>query len=118
MLGREVFRHAVEKMSAASLDLITSSNMVLDDISYVIPHQANLRIIEAVTKNLNIDQSKVIKTVDKHANCSAASIPMALHSLKQSGTIKDGDVILTVAIGAGLTWGSNLIRWHQNDNIN
>lgn len=118
MLGREVFRHAVEKMSSAALELIETSNITLNDISYVIPHQANLRIIEAVTKNLNIDQSKVVKTVDKHANCSAASIPMALHSLKQSGTIKDGDIILTIAIGAGLTWGSNLIRWHQNDNIN
>lgn len=115
MLGREVFRNAVEKMSSSALDILKYYNIALSEIAYIIPHQANLRIIESVTKNLNIDQNKVIKTVDKHANCSAASIPMALHSLQQSGSINNGDIILTIAIGAGLTWGSNIIRWYQND---
>lgn len=116
MNGREVFKYAIENMAEAALSLLASLNMDINEVDHIVPHQANIRIIEGLAKYLKIDDGKIVKTVDKHANCSAASIPMALHSLKQSGRLKAGDVILTVAIGAGLAWGSNLIRWYQDDN--
>lgn len=111
MKGQEVFRHAVEKMSRAAEEILHNNNLALDDVSYFIPHQANIRIIEAVTERLKFDPNKVVKTVDQHANCSAASIPLALATLKSNVTINKGDLLLFTAIGAGLTWGSALIRW-------
>lgn len=111
MKGREVFRHAVEKMSKSAEDILHNNNFTIDDVNYFIPHQANIRIIDAVIERLKINPSKVVKTVAQHANCSAASIPLALASLKSYANIKKGDILLFTAIGAGITWGSVLIRW-------
>ncbi|XVN42901.1 MAG: beta-ketoacyl-ACP synthase III [Candidatus Rickettsia vulgarisii] len=111
MKGQEVFRHAVEKMSKSAEEILFKNNLTVEDIDYFIPHQANLRIIDAIADRLKIDHSKVIKTVDKHANTSAASIPLAIASLKKEGKIKQGDILLFSALGAGVTWGSVLVRW-------
>lgn len=111
MKGREVFRHAVEKMSKSAEDILHNNNFTIDDVNHFIPHQANIRIIDAVVERLRIKPSKVVKMVAKHANCSAASIPLALASLKSCGNIKKGDILLFTAIGAGVTWGTALIKW-------
>lgn len=111
MKGREVFRHAVEKMSESAEEILSKNNLTVKDVDYFIPHQANLRIMDAIADRLKIDYNKVVKTVDQHANTSAASIPLALASLKKEGKIKQGDILLCAALGAGVTWGSVLIRW-------
>lgn len=111
MKGQEVFRQAVEKMSEASTTILQDNNLTVDDVSYFIPHQANIRIIEAVSQRLQINQNKVVTTVDKHANCSAASVPLALAYLKSNININKGDIMLFAAIGAGISWGSVLLRW-------
>ncbi|MBP7190097.1 MAG: ketoacyl-ACP synthase III [Rickettsiaceae bacterium] len=111
MNGREVFRHATQKLCDISLEILTKYGIKANNIDYFVPHQANVRIIDHVAEKLGIEESKIIKTVDKHANCSAASVPLALSDLKKSGRLKKGDIILTAAIGAGITWGANLLRW-------
>lgn len=111
MKGNEVFRHAVEKL-AASLDIaIEKAGLTPDDIDWLVPHQANIRIIDSMQKKLNMDSDKVIKTVSKHANTSAASIPLALHDAVSKGQIKAGHIIAFEAIGGGLTWGAALARF-------
>ncbi|MDF2964844.1 MAG: 3-oxoacyl-(acyl carrier protein) synthase [Rickettsiaceae bacterium] len=111
MKGREVFRHAVEKMSDAVFSLLAKHNISLSEVDHFIPHQANIRIIEALAERLNFPHEKIVKTVSFHANCSAASIPLALDYAHSQGLIKRGDLIMTSAIGAGLTWGAALIRY-------
>lgn len=111
MVGGEVFRHAVQKLSDVSTEMLERSKLQITEIDYFIPHQANIRIIDNVATKLGIDADKVVKTVDHHANCSAASVPMALAELKNTGRLKKGDLILSAAIGAGLTWGAALFRW-------
>ncbi len=111
MVGPEVFKHATQKLTDISMKMLEHASMTIEDIHYFIPHQANLRIIDYVASKLCIDESKVVRTVGKHANCSAASIPLALSDLKESGSLKKGDIILMAAIGAGLTWGAALIRY-------
>ena len=111
MNGREVFRHATEKMSDVAQKLLAKSKIPIQKIDHFVPHQANVRIINAVAKNLGIDESKVVKTVSRHANCSAASIPLALYELKKSGKLCSGDVVWIAAIGAGLVWGGAIMRW-------
>ncbi|AJQ52202.1 MAG: beta-ketoacyl-ACP synthase III [Rickettsia conorii subsp. raoultii] len=111
MQGQKLFRHAIEKMQQSIKDLLHANQFSVSDIDYFIPHQANIRIINKLAELLNIEEHKVVKTVEKHANCSAASIPLALSTLKASGKIKKGDILLFSAIGAGLTWGSAFIRW-------
>lgn len=111
MQGQKLFRLAVEKMHQSIEGLLRNNNFTVNDIDYFIPHQANVRIINKLAELLNVEDHKVVKTVEKHANCSAASIPLALSTLKASNKIKKGDIILFSAIGAGLTWGSALIRW-------
>jgi len=111
MQGKEVFRHAIDKMSASIQEILQSSKVTIDEIDFLIPHQANVRIIDGIATTLHFPDAKIIKTVSKHANCSAASIPLALDELKQSGRLKRGDLILMTALGAGLTWGSMLLRW-------
>jgi len=91
-------------------ELLHANQFSVSDIDYFIPHQANIRIINKLAELLNLEDHKIVKTVEKHANCSAASIPLALSTLK-SGKIKKGDIVLFSAIGAGLTWGSALMRW-------
>jgi 3-oxoacyl-[acyl-carrier-protein] synthase-3 len=111
MEGKEVFRHAVEKMSSAVEELLKKNNFRIDDIDMLIPHQANARIIGSCGKKLGIIESKVALTVSKHANTSAASIPLALKIYHNNGTIKKGDLVALTALGAGFTWGGALIRW-------
>lgn len=111
MSGQEVFKHAVTKLSEAAEFALTTHNIKSEEIDWFIPHQANLRIIEGMMKKLNLPPEKVIITVDRHANTSAASIPLALSEAVHSGRVKPGDLILHEAIGGGLVWGSALLRF-------
>ena len=111
MNGREVFRHAIEKMSSSIEEILTECGVGIDEVNFLIPHQANVRIIDGIATKLNFPDDKIIKTVAKHANCSAASIPLALDELKKSDRLHRGDLIVMTALGAGLTWGSVLIRY-------
>lgn len=110
MKGREVFKRAINYMEDAILNLLEEENITCDDIAYFVPHQANIRIINCLADKFNFDSHKIVTTVTQHANCSAASIALALANLKKQGKLKDGDLILTASIGAGLTWGAALIR--------
>tara|TARA_B110000503_G_scaffold92049_1_gene138884 strand:+ start:35 stop:991 length:957 start_codon:yes stop_codon:yes gene_type:complete len=111
MKGSEVFKKAIEKMTESVKTLLDNNNINISDINYFIPHQANLRIINNIVAKFGIDNDKVVTTIAKHANCSAASIPLALATLKQSKNIKQGDILVFTAFGAGATWGSIIVRW-------
>ncbi|MBN9342803.1 MAG: 3-oxoacyl-ACP synthase [Caedibacter sp. 38-128] len=111
MSGQEVYKHAVMKLTESAVKILAEYNIAIDDIDWFIPHQANVRIIESVAQRLNLPLEKVIVTVDKHANTSAASIPLALWTAVQDGRVKPGDLILHEAIGGGLIWGSALVRY-------
>ncbi len=111
MEGREVFKHAVIKMAEAIDKALETNGLTPGDVDWMVPHQANLRIIEAMAKRLNLPMDQVIVTVDRHANTSAASIPLALNQGVTDGRIKQGDLLLLEAMGGGFTWGSALIRW-------
>lgn len=111
MQGREVFRHAVREMVGVVGPLLEKNNLKTDDIDWLIPHQANMRIIEAVTKQLDFPMEKTIQTVATHANTSAASIPLALDDANRKGTFKQGDLLALSAFGAGFTWAGALLRW-------
>ena len=111
MKGKEVFKLAVRVMEEAARDILEQHHLRADQISLVIPHQANLRIIEAISQYLEIPMERFFVNVDRYGNTSAASIPIALDEARRSGRIKAGDVTLLVAFGAGLTYGSALIRW-------
>ncbi len=111
MLGKEVFRHAVEKMTSSILTALKNANLAISDINLLIPHQANIRILDGVAKKLNLSPEQVIITVDKHANTSAASIPLALDYAWKKGKIKDNDIVVFEALGGGLTWGSSIVRF-------
>jgi len=90
---------------------LKQNNITIDDIDLFIPHQANSRILDAVAKKVGLKSEKIIVTVDKHANTSAASIPLALNEAVELGKVNEGDIILLAAMGGGFTWGSSLIRW-------
>lgn len=111
MQGREVYKHAVEKMVSSILDILEKNKLTPQDIDWLVPHQANRRIIESVGDKLKIPSEKVIFTVQDHANTSAASIPLALWEGKKKGYFKENDLIVLEAMGAGLTWGTILLRW-------
>ena len=111
MEGREVYRHAVEKLSQTAQSMLARNNLTVDDINWFIPHQANSRIIEAVARRLGMPEEKIVLTVHKHANTSAASIPLAFAEAAQDGRVQRGDLILHEAIGGGLVWGSALVRF-------
>ena len=111
MAGKEVFRHAVEKMAGSALDALKSLGLPLESIDWVVPHQANQRILSATAKKLEVSDKKLIVTVDKHANTSAASIPLALAISAQEGRFSAGQLIVMPALGAGLTWGTCILRW-------
>lgn len=111
MQGKEIFRHAVAKMAETVEHAVAAVGLKTSDIDWLIPHQANLRILSSTAKRLNIDEEKVIMTVDCHANTSAASIPLALGVAAKQGKFVKGNIIAMPALGAGLTWGSCLIRW-------
>ncbi|MEX2408744.1 MAG: beta-ketoacyl-ACP synthase III, partial [Rhodovibrionaceae bacterium] len=111
MNGREVFRHAVVRMAEAIDAALEKNNLTPSEIDWMVPHQANVRIIDAMAKRLELPPEKVVITVDRHANTSAASIPLALAEAAKDGRIKQGDLILLEAMGGGFTWGSALLRW-------
>ncbi|PPR77624.1 MAG: hypothetical protein CFH01_01449, partial [Alphaproteobacteria bacterium MarineAlpha2_Bin1] len=111
MDGKEVFKHAVINMSNVVLELISDLKISIDEIDWLIPHQANKRILDSTAKKLGVPEEKVVITVDKHANTSAASIPLALDVAVNDGRIKRGDLVLIEAMGGGFTWGASLIRW-------
>ena len=110
MEGKEVFRHAVNYMADVVHKVVEANNLSEGDIDWLVPHQANIRIIEATGKKLNLPMDKVVVTVDRHGNTSAASIPLALCEAVTDGRIKQGDLVLFEALGAGLTWGAVLAR--------
>lgn len=111
MKGREVFKMAVRAMDEAARDILEQQGIRADQISLVIPHQANLRIIEAISQYLQLPMERFFVNVDRYGNTSAASIPIALDEARRAGRIQPGDLTLLVAFGAGLTYGSALIRW-------
>ena len=111
MQGRDVFKHAVEKLATAMDQVLKTANLTSEDIDWLVPHQANIRIIDAMQKKLNLPNEKVIKTVSEHANTSAASIPLALDFGVKSGKIKSGHLLALEAIGGGLSWGASLVRY-------
>lgn len=111
MQGREVFREAVTRLSAVIEEALKSNKITVSDIDWVVPHQANKRILDTTAAKLGIPKKKVIVTVDRHANTSAASIPLALSEAADDGRIKRGDLLLMEAMGAGFTWAAAALRW-------
>lgn len=111
MNGQEVFRHAVTRMSQAVEEALAANQFTPEDVDWLVPHQANRRIIERTVKKLKMSMDKVVLTVDKHGNTSAASIPLALHEAVADGRIRKNDLLLFEAMGGGLTWASALVRW-------
>lgn len=111
MEGKEVFRHAVVNLAETVEEAFRLAGIQPTDVQWFVPHQANRRIIEATAKKLGIDPARVVITVDRHGNTSAASIPLALSVARHDGRIKRGDLVLIEAMGGGFTWGSALIRW-------
>jgi len=111
MDGPEVFRHAVTKISEVIDATLTQAGYKASDVDWFVPHQANKRILDGAARKLGLDPARVIITVDKHANTSAASIPLALSQGRSDGRIKTGDLVLLEAMGGGFTWGAVLLRW-------
>ncbi len=111
MRGNEVFKVAVTKLSEVVDEVLEVNDLREEDIDFLVPHQANLRIIQATARKLKLPMEKVIITVDRHGNTSAASVPLALDEAVRSGRIKKGDRVLLEAFGGGLTWGAALVRW-------
>lgn len=111
MNGREVFRHAVTNMAAVVRETLEANGLGADDIDWVVPHQANKRIIDATAKKLGVPEERVVQTVALHGNTSAASVPLAVDCALRDGRIKQGDLVLMEAMGGGFTWGATLVRW-------
>ena len=111
MQGREVFKHAVTNLSNVVLEALEANRLEADAIDWLVPHQANQRIISGAARKLKMDAAKVVTTVSSHANTSAASVPLALNVAVQDGRIKSGDLLLLEAMGGGFTWGASLLRW-------
>jgi 3-oxoacyl-[acyl-carrier-protein] synthase-3 len=111
MQGREVFRHAVEKLAETAHTALDKAGLSGEDVDWIVPHQANIRIIEGCAKRLQVPMDRVVVTVQDHGNTSAASIPLALSVGVARGQIKRGDLIVTEAIGGGLAWGAVVLRW-------
>ncbi|HMQ29507.1 MAG TPA: beta-ketoacyl-ACP synthase III [Chloroflexaceae bacterium] len=111
MHGREIFKHAVRGMCESSEQAVADAGVSLDEIRLVVPHQANVRIIEAVAKRLEIPMERCYINLDRYGNTSAASVPIALYEAAEGGRIAPGDLVLLTAFGGGLTWGSAVVRW-------
>jgi 3-oxoacyl-[acyl-carrier-protein] synthase-3 len=111
MEGREVFKEAIKRMCAVAGDVLQRNGLTIDDINCVIPHQANMRITSAIADRMGIPQEKMLINLQHTGNTSAASIPIAMNEAIQNGKIQSDDLVLTVAFGAGMTWGAALIRW-------
>lgn len=110
MKGREVFRHAVTNLASVMNETLEAAGLVPSDVDWVVPHQANARIIDATAKKLGLDPAKVVLTVDQHANTSAASVPLALDVAVRDGRIKPDDIVVLEAMGGGFTWGASVVR--------
>ncbi len=111
MNGREVFRHAIQKISGVIEETLVETGFAADEIDLFIPHQANQRILDGIAKKLNVAPGKIVITLDKHGNTSAASIPLAMNQAFEDHRIKEGSLILMEAMGGGFTWGAVLARW-------
>ena len=111
MQGKEVFRHAVEKLAQTATTAMEKAGIANEDVDWIVPHQANIRIIQGTAKKLGLSMDNVVVTVQDHGNTSAASIPLALSVGVERGQIKRGDVVVTEAIGGGLAWGAVVLRW-------
>ncbi|MBL6932813.1 MAG: ketoacyl-ACP synthase III [Rhodospirillales bacterium] len=111
MSGREVFRHAVVNLAAVVDETLAANNFQRSDIDWLVPHQANLRILSGTARKLGLSEDQVVITVDRHANTSAASIPLALDEAVRDGRIQKGQLVLLEAMGGGFTWGAALVRW-------
>jgi 3-oxoacyl-[acyl-carrier-protein] synthase-3 len=111
MNGREVFRHAVTALAEASLAVLDAAGMTIADLDWMVPHQANIRILHGVAKRLELPLEKLLVTVDRHANTSAASIPLALADAAAAGQLERDQLLVMNAIGGGLSWGAALVRW-------
>lgn len=111
MNGREVFKFAVRQMGESSLGVLDKAGLTKEDVDLLVPHQANIRIMEASRERLGLPLEKMTKTVHKYGNTSSASIPMALVEEMEAGRLKDNDLIVMVGFGGGLTWGAIALRW-------
>ena len=111
MKGREVFRHAVVNLADVLNEVLSDAGLTAEDVNWVVPHQANQRILDATAKKLGLPSEKVVVTVDQHANTSAASVPLALDTAVRDGRIKRGDVVVLEAMGGGFTWGAAALRY-------
>jgi 3-oxoacyl-[acyl-carrier-protein] synthase-3 len=110
MKGREVFRHAVVNLAAVMNEALHAAGLDASDVDWVVPHQANARILDATAKKLGLPPEKVVVTVDQHANTSAASVPLALDTAVKDGRVKRGDLVVLEAMGGGFTWGASVLR--------
>jgi 3-oxoacyl-[acyl-carrier-protein] synthase-3 len=111
MEGKEVFRHAVHRLAEVVDEALTANGLAASDVDWLVPHQANRRIIDSMGRKLGLASDKVVVTIDRHANTSAASVPLALAEAAGDGRIKPGQLVLMEAMGGGLTWGAALARW-------
>ncbi len=111
MNGREVFRHAVQKISGVIEETLVMTGFAANEIDLFVPHQANQRILDGIAKKLGVDPGKIVMTLDKHGNTSAASIPLALNEALEQHRLKEGSLVLMEAMGGGFTWGAVLARW-------
>ncbi|MDE2447399.1 MAG: ketoacyl-ACP synthase III [Gammaproteobacteria bacterium] len=111
MEGREVFRHAVQRLAEVVDEALAANALKESDIDWLVPHQANRRIIDSMARKLGLSPEKVVVTIDRHANTSAASVPLALAEAVADGRIRPGQLVLLEAMGGGLTWGASLVRW-------
>jgi 3-oxoacyl-[acyl-carrier-protein] synthase III len=111
MQGKEVFRHAVEKLAETAHAALDKAGLTGGDVDWIVPHQANLRIIKGTAQRMQVPMERVVVTVQDHGNTSAASIPLALSVGRKNGQIKEGDLVVTEAIGGGLAWGAVVMRW-------
>jgi 3-oxoacyl-[acyl-carrier-protein] synthase-3 len=111
MDGKEVYRHAVNLMAEAVEVAVAANELAVEDIDWLVPHQANIRIIDSISRRLHIDEKRVVVTVQSQANTSAATIPLALAVSQDDNRLKQGDIVALTALGGGFTWGAALIRW-------
>ncbi|MCG8483056.1 MAG: 3-oxoacyl-ACP synthase, partial [Clostridia bacterium] len=111
MDGSEVFKFAARKMADVSLEALEKAGLTLEDINYLVPHQANIRIIQNAAKRLKVSMDKVYLNIQDYGNISAASVPVALDEASKKGCIKQDDIVLLVGFGAGLTWGAAILKW-------
>ncbi len=111
MKGNEVFKHAVKRMGEAALEALKRAGVAKEEIAWLIPHQANIRIIDATGERLKLPKEKIFVNIHKYGNCSVATIPLGLEELAREGKVKKGDVIVLDAFGAGFTWAAIVYRW-------